>query len=568
VVAILDALAVALLLPRSTPLVTSYAMSSRLASALDLMAGFALLGAGVIAWHERLRGALAPLTVLMAVVWFAPDWIGWEDGSRPARSLAMIVVPFGFALVLHTSFAAPRGRVPQAPARAVLALAYLAATVAALGPALVRDPFEDPYCWSNCSVNVFLVHAAPNLAHALGKLGLTAALSAGVLTVIVVAWRLGRATGPGRRTAQPVLLPAAVVGAAGAAYAAALLRTPLEDPARAGFAVLFGIRAIALVALAGGVAWMAVRARRTRATVAQVSLQRASGLQEVLARALGDPNLLVAYPLSGSEMTVDANGAPVAPGSPGPGRTITRIERRGEPVAIVAHDASLLDGPGLEREIGAAARLAVDNERLQASVRAHLGDLRASRIRIIETGDATRRRLERDLHDGAQQRMLALSYELRLALAEARTDGDEPLVALLGSALDETRDALEELRALAHGIHPAILAEAGLESALATAADTAPIPVDLGEITHDRYPETTETAAYLLAVAGIGEAAARGATHASVEVVRHPARLVVRVADDGDGPRRLADHLADRVGALGGRVDVDADRLQAEIPCA
>jgi signal transduction histidine kinase len=288
----------------------------------------------------------------------------------------------------------------------------------------------------------------------------------------------------------------------------------------------------------------------------------------VLSRALGDPRLQVAYPLPGSGEPVDATGAPVDLPPAGHGRAITRIVRGGEPVAIVAHDASLLDGPALEREIGAAARLAVDNERLHASVLAHLADLRASRARIVETGDAARRRLERDLHDGAQQRLLALTYELRLALADARAGGDDELAALLAAAGDETRVALAELRELAHGIHPAILAEAGLEPALATAAETAPIPVELGEITPDRHPATVETAAYLVVVAGIDDAARRGATHVAVEVVRRADRLVVQVADNGGGPRAAAHHLADRVGAAGGHLEAGADRLEARIPCA
>jgi signal transduction histidine kinase len=128
--------------------------------------------------------------------------------------------------------------------------------------------------------------------------------------------------------------------------------------------------------------------------------------------------------------------------------------------------------------------------------------------------------------------------------------------------------ALAELRDLAHGIHPAILADAGLEPALATVADTAPIPVELGEVTPARHPETVETAAYLVAVAGIEDAARRGATHVAVNVVQRADRLRVWVADDGAGTRTPAEHLADRVGALGGRLEVEGSRLEAEIPCA
>ena len=192
-------------------------------------------------------------------------------------------------------------------------------------------------------------------------------------------------------------------------------------------------------------------------------------------------------------------------------------------MAIVVHDAALLEGPALEREIGSAARLAVENERLQAEVLAQLEDLRASRARIVETGDAERRRLERDLHDGAQQRLLALSYDLRLARAAAEAEGDREHATLLASAGDEAQAALGELRELAHGIYPAILAEAGLAPALATLADEAPLPVELGEVPPERYGAPVETAAYLTVAEAIADAAGRRATFVSVDVARENA---------------------------------------------
>src|SRR5205814_4787205 len=131
-------------------------------------------------------------------------------------------------------------------------------------------------------------------------------------------------------------------------------------------------------------------------------------------------------------------------------------------VAIVNHTASVAE---LEPELRAAIRLALENERLQAEVLAQLRDLRASRTRIVETSDAERRRLEHDLHDGAQQRLLALSYDLRLARAAAEADGGREVATLLASAGDEAQAALGELRELAHGIYPAILAGAGLARA-------------------------------------------------------------------------------------------------------
>jgi signal transduction histidine kinase len=214
---------------------------------------------------------------------------------------------------------------------------------------------------------------------------------------------------------------------------------------------------------------------------------------------------------------------------------------------VVVHGASRLDAAALGREIGAAARLSVDNERLEAEVRAQLADLRASRAEIVETGDAARRALERDLHDGAQQRLLALLYELRLAG--------------LPEAAEEAQAALEDLRELAHGIYPAILAEAGLRAALENVADVARVPVELGEIEPERLPGAVETAAYLIAVAGIETAP----DYAVVEARRRDGELLVSVAGAGPGAPQ---HLRDRVGALGGSLRTSDGRLEATIPCA
>jgi signal transduction histidine kinase len=233
-------------------------------------------------------------------------------------------------------------------------------------------------------------------------------------------------------------------------------------------------------------------------------------------------------------------------------------------VAIVTHAAAL---PELEREIGAAVRLAIENERLQAEVLSQLEDLRASRARIVETGDTARRRLERDLHDGAQQRLLALSYDLRLARAAADAAGDSPTALLLAGATEDTLKALGELRELAHGIYPAILTEAGLAPALATLADTAALPVEIVDASEERYPAPVESAAYAVVADALEDAGARRATCARVSAVREDDNLMVRVDDDGAERTSTMVQVTDRVGALGGSVVVGPMTLFAQIPC-
>jgi signal transduction histidine kinase len=349
------------------------------------------------------------------------------------------------------------------------------------------------------------------------------------------------------------------------------LTTPAEDPRRAGFAAIFLVRAGMATAVAVGLAWAIAQDRRRLAAVARLTTELGEApapgtLATVLARSLQDPELQVGYWLAEEERHVDAAGQTVTLPPPGGRRAATRIVRGGDSVAVVVHDAALARGADLQSRIGAAARLAVDNERLQAAVLAQVEDLRASRARIVATGDAERRRLERDLHDGAQQRLLALSYELRLARAVATevTALDDVLERAVASA----GAALADLRDLAHGIYPAILADAGLADAVADIADTAPLPVELLAITTGRLAEAVETAAYVATAAAVDDAALRGASHAVVSIVRRDDVLLVEVKDDGRPRTAGLEDLADRVGALGGELATGPADMRVQLPCA
>jgi signal transduction histidine kinase len=237
--------------------------------------------------------------------------------------------------------------------------------------------------------------------------------------------------------------------------------------------------------------------------------------------------------------------------------------REGRTVALLLHRADLLDNPELIEEVASAVRLALENERLQAEARARLEDLRLSRTRIIEAGDAERRRLERDLHDGAQQRLVGLSLALRLMRSHLGTDDGGDLAVLLDTAESEIRRAIVELRDVAHGIHPAVLTDEGLAAALEALAEEA--DVRLAALPQERFPAAVETAAYIL----VAEAAKRGAASASVE--RRDGVLVVEVETEAE-PETIVE-LQDRIGALDGRLRVarapsGGVRLHAEIPCA
>ena len=551
---------------------SSYAAASGTADVADALAGLALVVGGAIAWMRERTRVVGLLAMLAGLAWFGPDWEGWVDAAPLVQSLGAAAAVFLLPLLLHLSVALPDGRLRTPAARLAVAATYALGTGIALGHALFRDPFLDPYCWRTCGESAFLVHASPGLADTIGDVWVRGAVALGAAVTVIALRRLVAASPPARRVLLPTLIPLAAAGAAEAAYAVALLQTPLENPESGGFMAIFLIRSIAAAALGLGLAWSVVEAQRVRSSVSRLAVELAGApagtLRDGLAAALGDPGLEVHYWLPGSNRFVTADGTPLAPPPAGNGRAVTPIARAGRTLAVVSHDAALLDGRELEHRIGSAARLAIDNERLRAEVLAQLQDLRGSRARIVEAGDSERRRLERNLHDGAQQRLLAVSYDLRVARAEAEKDGDRELSELASRATHEIDGALGELRELAEGIYPAILTEAGLAAAVASLADRAPLPVELGDLPPDRFAAAVERTAYYAVEEALHDAHARAASFASVSARQSRDLLVVSVEDDGAGRERQLVHVADRVGALGGSVDDGPNAVRAEIPCA
>jgi signal transduction histidine kinase len=552
----------------------SYAATSTSAAILDLTAGLGLVAAGAFHWWTHQRGSIGVLTALVGVAWLSADWIAWADGPAVARSAAMVVAPLLVPLVLHLGVAFPTGTMPSRAHRILVAAAYSVTAVVSVGWAMIRDPIRDLYCWNNCTDNSFLLRAEPDLARSLSDLWLRAVLVIGVTIVAVCAVRLVRASHAARRSLLAVLIPILAVGSSVTVFAMRLIADRVESPLRWAFLRLFVVRAGALVVLAAGLTWVVLRELRTRRSVARLAAQLGAtpapgALRDVLARALHDDSLEIAYWLPDEQRYVDSDGQRVE-ASPGPVQTSTTIAREGRPLAVVIHDRSLAATHDLEREIGAASRLAVDNERLRAETLAQLAALRAARARIVEAADDTRRQLERNLHDGAQQRLLALSYELQLAEADATGADDPRLAAMLATAGAKAATALVELRDLAHGIFPMILTEAGLGPALATYLDTAPLRVDLAGVPDDRIGDDAEIAAYLSVIGVIERAAHRSARRLNVTFTRSAMDLDIDSVDDAAAESLPDDliHVADRIGALGGQTIVNGNRVRAVIPCA
>ena len=309
-----------------------------------------------------------------------------------------------------------------------------------------------------------------------------------------------------------------------------------------------------------------------------VALHRApepGALGEALGRALGDPSLVLAHWLPRFDAYVDADGSRVVFPDAGSGRVATLVEEDGRPVAALIHDAALTHQPELLEGVSAAAGVALERERLQAELAARVVELHASRERIVAAGDAERRRLERNLHDGAQQRLVAIALQLRLLKGHV---GDDPSADELVSAVsDQLALSLAELRELARGLHPAVL-EHGLGAALDALATRSTVVTKVIYEPSERLPEPVELAAYFVACEALTNATKHA--HASrvwLSAQRRNGSLIVCVADDGVGGAAPGDGtglsgLRDRVGAHGGTLRIESERgagtrLIAELPC-
>jgi signal transduction histidine kinase len=529
------------------------------------------LGVGLYAWWRRPANRWGALMVAVAFAAFLGS-LRFGDGAL-LFTAGTVLSSLYVAVVIHAVVAYPTGRAESRLERRVLPIGY---AVSLLAPLLTTLFDADCGCEGVPHPdNLLLVADAPGVAQALN-----ASLSLlGAITILVAAYatvrRWHRSSRTGRRALSPVLLTGAVMTVL---FAALIVVDALVGEggllAALNWGVLATFAALPYAFLAG-----LARSRWWRAG-AMVDAVSAAGagrpLREALADALGDPSLQLAYWLPEQDRYVDAAGRPVAVG---PGATV--VEREGRRVGALLHDPALGEDPEFARALGAAAALALDNERLEAELRARVDELRASRQRLLEIGLQERRRLERDLHDGAQQRLVALS--LQLGLAGAQLDrgvgGIESARQLLEAARGETRAALEDLRELARGIHPAVLTDRGLGAALEVLADRAPLPVEVGAVPGERLPAPVEAAAYFVVSESLTNVAKyAGATRARVDVARREGHALVEVRDDGVGgadPRAGTGlrGLADRLAALDGRLEVlsppgGGTLVRAELPCA
>jgi signal transduction histidine kinase len=483
--------------------------------AFDAAAGFALLFLGLVVWSRRPRSGVGPIMSAAGFAWFL--------GTLWAPAVFLVRGPLAHLLISY-----PGGRLSSRLERVAVGAAYVYAAA-------------DVVAGNSYATIVFAV-------------GLVALSARGYLA----------AAGPARRARFAPLAAAAAFGLVLVLSAIARLAS-----AGAGWVVLLAYDltvCLMAVGLSADMLWGRWAQAAVTGLVVDLGEPATGGvLRDRLARALGDPTLVVGYWLPGQRGYVDEAGRPVELPARDAGRAVTPVEEDGRPVAVLVHDPAILDDPALLSAVGSAARLAVSNARLQAEVAARVGEVEASRRRIVEALDEQRRRLERELRDGAERRLAHV--------AELLADCDEPL-ADVRTGVDA---AQAELREFARGMHPATLTEHGLGASVGELAERSPIPVEVA-VPRGRFPPAIEAAAYFVCAESLTNAAKHAnASRARIRIAHGNGQLTVMVADDGVGgadPSRSSGlrGLADRVEALGGSLAVDSPpgsgtRVMAELPC-
>jgi signal transduction histidine kinase len=501
----------------------------------DLAVGWTFIGSGLIASRRRPESRTGPLLAATGFTWFLGNFaqvgvaaVAWAAGH-------MVYLHRGPLVQLVLTY--PSGRPSSRLVRGAVAVGYAAAVITPI--------------WRSEAATILL---------------------AGLL-VAVCARDYVAAVGPIRRARLIALQAAAGLSLVLAGTTAARLLLPPEEVSGPSLLVYEA----ALCVLATGLLAGLLVAPWQRAVVTDLVVElgeaRSGTLRGELSQALGDPSLEVGYWLPDRAVFVDAEGRVLSMPGPGSGRSVTTVEREGQPVAVLVHDPAVLEDPGLLEAVTSAARLAASNARLQAEVRARVVELAASRRRILAARDEERRRLERRLHDGAEARLEELAATLRRG---RRSASGERTRDQLARAEDQLTRTLEELRRLGHGLHPRVLSEHGLADALAALAKDLPLPVDIN-VASTRLPQRVAVAAYFVcaeALANITKHAA--AAHVAVAVTVGDGLVRVEIADDGVGGADPAHGsglrgLADRVETLGGTLRVESvpgrgTRLAAEIP--
>jgi signal transduction histidine kinase len=534
--------------------------------------GWSFLASGLVAWRLRPDNPIGAAMVATGLLRFAEAAFGSQDPFL--FTIGHVFSYVYLAGIVYVLLTFPAGRLESPRLRAVFWAGIVAAGPLQVGWLLVGGHERGGTC-ADCPPNLLEITNAPALADAfqVSQVLVGTIVAAVSIAVLVQRWRM--ASPPLRFAITPVIWAGVATSGVQVVHH---LSFGLGGHLQALDLLLDFTLALMAVAFLVGVA----RTRFARAALAELVGELSRGpapgeLRAALARALRDPSLEVAFWLPDGQRFVDSAGAPVEVPGEASKRAATMVEREGRRIAALVHDRALTNDPSLVAAVAAAAGLQLENERLEAELRAQLQEVRASRARIVEAAHEERRRIERNLHDGTQQRLVSIA--MILGLAEARVAADPGAASrIIGEARDGLSAALVELRELSQGIHPGVLTERGLGTAVDDLALRMHLPVEVGVTLAERLPARVETAAYYVIAEALTNVAKHAhATAVQVDVGREDGMALIAVADDGRGGAEAGRGsglrgLRDRVEALGGRLALESPVgvgtvVRAEIPC-
>lgn len=546
--------------------------------ALTLLPSWSFLGTGLFAWWRRPNNRTGAMMVLVGLTWL---FIALSTSDSPILfGISLFTTNIAWVMLALLLLTFPTGLLETRGQKVLIGLFVLDAVVFPSLSGVFSGPDLETFDCTDCPTNPVDVYENLGLARAFD----TAASLGAVVLLGVLIWMLVRRYRAQGSVNKAAIRPVLAAGAATALSIAVLVGAQVADVSEAVGQTLFTITVLVLstVPFAFLIGLLRSRISGGEAITGLVAALGGAGEQEIdiraaLAEALDDPSLEFAYWLPESKQYVDAQGIPVELPAEGSGRKVGQVQHNGECVAAIFYDESLADDNRLIESTGSAAALAMLNQRLAAQLRANVEELRASRARIVQTSDAARRTLERNLHDGAQQHLVSMALTLRLA--QEKLDSDPASAkALLSQASADLEEATTELRELARGIHPAILTDRGLGPALGALASRSAVPVKLKDLPDLRLPSPVESAAYFVAAEALTNVARYAeATEAEVTLTRANGVASIAVSDNGVGGANVNGGtglrgLQDRVAALDGKLLIDSGpggtTIRAEFPCA
>jgi signal transduction histidine kinase len=536
------------------------------AAARALMVGVPI-AVGLYAWQRDADRRLGLLLMVAGAAWFVTTFA--ESGDELTHTIGRIAGWLVEVLLVYLILSFPEGRLPARVDRLLVGATGLVVLVLYLPRLVLAEDFvvPSPYtsCTEGCPGNAFFTLGSEPafVGSVMRPLGALLVFALMMAVVVRMVRRMRAATPLTRRMFGPVV---AIATARAAVLGVAIVlrdldtRWPIQGAA---WLLAFAVPAIAIAFLVGIMRWRLFAGKALQRLAQSVgTLPDAATLRRAFAEAFDDPSIEIVFPAPGADVGwMDSRGRAVALPGADTGRSLSEVRHDGIVVAAIVHDAGLRARPDLVDAGVSMAAVVLDNQRLTAEAQASLRELRGSRARIAAGAERERRRLERDLHDGAQQRLVALRIELELAEELVRQD-PERMVARLRELERDVDEALEELRALAHGVYPPLLADRGLGEALAGVAARSTIAVELDARGVGRYPPEVESAVYYC----VTEALQNVHKHA-----RSAHRIVVRldgdrtgelrfsVRDDGPGTSELRagagmTNMRDRLAAVGGDV--------------